>query len=641
MSTKTNRRIRRRGDEVGLFAAAASVPRSFQSSLLKRNTADQGIITGLAMGMSFLLGAVIQDGIDTATDAIVNARVDSGLTSAEDADKKRVQYSTAASATALGIGLLGQYLLRQKQDESTLRAASRTANYWLAITGISGLVVSGIEAGANTRDQHKGKQRTKARVDDHSLWPIIIPFGALISIGSELWRNRGVPADKEERTARPLRAVGIGAGVAAVLSAVVLAEKYLASRINRFVDARRPEVRALGVPVGHLIGVGALAFGMYKALQFVMHRAESSGVVLEKGYAEPPQTNLVSGSDGSVVAWSGLSREGRRFIGSILTTKQISQTMQTDHVNDPIRLFVGIESAPTEAERVELAMQELRRTGAFDRKLLVVIQPTGAGYINYIMAESVEYLTRGDCALIGMQYSLRPSPLSLGKVAVGSSQHRRLLSAIRRELENRPPAKRPRLVLFGESLGAWTSQDAFIHQGTDGLEAMQVDNALWIGTPAETTWRKEVFGSHARLDTSYHLVHEFNDYSQVNALSDSERDTIRFVLLANANDPITKFEPKLLLQEPDWLKPDNPRPASVPPQTRWRSPSTFIHLMIDMKNALKPTPGVFVADAHDYRATLPAFINYTYKLGATDNELATITEAMKINEVGRSNREAL
>ena len=38
---------------------------------------------------------------------------------------------------------------------------------------------------------------------------------------------------------------------------------------------------------------------------------------------------------------------------------------------EPIRVYVGLDSASTAQERAALAVQELERTGAFDRKLLV------------------------------------------------------------------------------------------------------------------------------------------------------------------------------------------------------------------------------------------------------------------------------
>lgn len=641
MKSAKSRRIRRRGDEVGIFVAAASAPRSFQPSLMKRSTTDQGIVTGVSMALVFLIGALVQDGVDTATDAVVNARIDSERITAQQADERRVLYSAVASLSVLGLGLVGKKMLAPRPDESSLRAATRTGSYWLSITGLSGLLVSGVESTANALDTRAKRVRTRSRVDDRSLWPYIIPLGVLVSLGNEYIRSRESGRDKMDGDIKPLRAIGIGALVATVLTSVALVEKYVASAVDTFMDKHRPEVRALRIPTGHIIGFGALTFGLYKALQYVMHKAENNGVGFEVGYALPPSTNLVSGGDESLVSWESLSLQGRRFIGSILTKDDINRVMRCKDALDPIRVFVGLESGQTEEDRVELAIAELRRTGAFDRQRIVVIQPTGTGYINYIMAESVEYLSHGDCALVGMQYSLRPSPLSLDRVKIGIAQHRMLLNAIRRELSTRPAAKRPKIVLFGESLGAWTSQDAFMHQGTDGFEALGVDRALWIGTPAESTWHTEIFGAHKRIDTDYDLVGQFSNFDQVRDMDKQSRSVMRFVMLTNDNDPIAKFGQKILIQEPDWLKPDVPRPATIPAHIRWRSPGTFVHLMIDMKNALKPTPGVFVSDGHDYRASLPAFVNYTYRLGASDENLLVIQEAMQQNEIARSEREAL
>ncbi len=641
MNQIKGRRIRRRGDEVGLFAAAASAPRSFQSSLMERSTADQGIVTGVTMALAFLIGALAQDAIDSATDSVVNARIDSGRLSARQADKKRVQYSAIASLSAVCLGIAGKKMFAQKSNERALRSTARTASHWVVQTGFSGLAVSVLEFAADMLDGKAGRIRQKARVDDRSLWPFIIPVGVLISVINELSTKRNGVRSQHSRTVRPMRAIGIGAAVATVLSAVALAEKFVASKIDDTLQKHRPEVRALRLPVGHAIGFGVLGFGLYKAAQSVMHKAETNGVGIEKGYAKAPGTQLVSGSEQSFISWDSLSLQGRRFIGSILTKNDINHIMNTSQALDPIRIFVGLESAPTEEERVQLAMFELRRTGAFDRDTLVVIQPTGTGYINYIMAESVEFLSRGNCALVGMQYSLRPSPLSLDRVNVGIAQHRMLLQAIKRELLDRPARKRPRVLLFGESLGAWTSQDAFMHQGTDGFEALRIDGALWIGTPAESTWHTQVLDVRRRLDTDYDSIGCFNDFGQVERLRATQRQALRFVLLTNDNDPIAKFGPKLLIQEPEWLKPGQPRPATVPANIRWRTPSTFIQLLVDMKNALKPTPGVFVADGHDYRASLPEFVNFAYRFEASDKELAHMRKALIANEIARSKREAL
>jgi uncharacterized membrane protein len=217
------------------------------------------------------------------------------------------------------------------------------------------------------------------------------------------------------------------------------------------------------------------------------------------------------------VAWETLSRQGRRNVATVLSSEAIEAVMGEPAAAEPIRVFVGLESAPTEAERVALAVEELRRSGAFDRELLLVISPTGTGYVNYVAVETAEYLTRGNMASVTMQYSLRPSPLSLDRVAEGRTHYRMLIDAIHNALGERPADRRPRVVLFGESLGAWTSQDAFVHRGTQGLLNAGVDRAIWIGTPYMSRWKQEVLHDD-RPDVDRSLVGRFNDFGELEAL---------------------------------------------------------------------------------------------------------------------------
>ena len=76
-----------------------------------------------------------------------------------------------------------------------------------------------------------------------------------------------------------------------------------------------------------------------------------------------------------------------------------------------------------------------------------------------------------------------------------------------------PPGKRPKFVLFGESLGAWTSQDAFVDQGTQGLVDAGVDHAIWIGTPHFSKWKEQVLYDD-RPDVDRDLIGVFNDIGE-------------------------------------------------------------------------------------------------------------------------------
>jgi hypothetical protein len=39
------------------------------------------------------------------------------------------------------------------------------------------------------------------------------------------------------------------------------------------------------------------------------------------------------------------------------------------------------------------------------------------------------------------------------------------------------------VLVFGESLGAWTSSDVVMFQGIEGFDHYRIDRALWVGLP--------------------------------------------------------------------------------------------------------------------------------------------------------------
>jgi uncharacterized membrane protein len=182
------------------------------------------------------------------------------------------------------------------------------------------------------------------------------------------------------------------------------------------------------------------------------------------------------------------------------------------------------------------------------------------------------------------------------------------------------------VVLFGESLGVWTSQDAFAHRGTQGLLDAGVDGAIWIGTPYMSKWKNEVLSSD-RPDVDPSLVGRFNDFGELEALAPAARQRLRYVMITHANDAVGHFGLDLLVRAPDWLGPAKTRAATVPGAEQWRSPTTFVQTLVDMKNAANVVPGQFEARGHDYRADLARFIREVYRLPASDAQLAAVERA--------------
>jgi uncharacterized membrane protein len=297
----------------------------------------------------------------------------------------------------------------------------------------------------------------------------------------------------------------------------------------------------------------------------------------------------------------------------------------------PIRAYVGLESAPTEEERVDLLMRELERTNAFDRSWLLVASPTGTGYVNYAAVSILEFLTRGDCATMAMQYSARPSPLSLDRVSEGRKHMRMLAAALHERMAQCPPGRRPKVLLFGESLGAWTSQDAFVEQGTQGLIDAGIDFAIWIGTPHFSKWKERVLYDD-RPDVDRNLIGVFDHVEELESLDPAAREQLRYVMITHDNDGVGAFGPALLIQAPEWLGKPEERQPTVPKGMRWTPTTGFFQVLVDMKNAANVVPGVFAATGHDYRADLLPFFNAVLALKATPDQLASIGAWLEARE---------
>jgi len=627
--------------DVGLVVAAALAPGTFAPSLSPRSAVDQGVVTGLATGLHYLLAAGAQEVL------VATARFLSDG-AASPAAHHRAAIVVDGAAVPLGLAVLRA--LPPRADDP-LRGVVRQAAWRLGATGLCGALLGGARLGAQALDDRLVLGGRLVAL------PLAIPVG--LGVAYVLDRIRA--AEHEEELDGPdassaLSSLAVATGVVGALAGAAYGEHALVD-----LGARRLAAVLRGPPelwrlTGHAaflagLGVGASAV-WHRAMRQIETGTSADVPVLEPGEADHWVPATVSGSPASLVPWAGLGREGRRH--ALASVRPEPVTKRPAGVPDlsietvmgeaarvaPVQVYVGLDSAATARERVDLAMAELDRTGAFDRSLLVLVSPTGTGYVNYVAVAALQYLTLGDVATVTLQYSRRPSPLSLGMVRTAREQNRLLWLRIQKRLRERPGPS-PRVVLFGESLGAHTSQDVFLHWGTLGLDAMGIDRALWIGTPYGSKWMRQVTRGD-RLDVDRQTVAVVNDHAQLTALAARQENPPRFVLLSHDNDGVTTFGLDLLWSPPDWLGPHRPRPEpapeggsprGIPPAMRWRPVTTFFQGLIDMKNAQQP--GSYRAWAHDYRTDLPRFLSDVYGVPATPSQLARIEEALQLRETVR------
>ena len=429
-----------------------------------------------------------------------------------------------------------------------------------------------------------------------------------------------VPWPEKVRTAFPFALGGLVGATVGVKTAWSLA-------LLRAATGRGPGPVTTLAPV--LVGAGIV--GGVAAAGTVAGRRLLGGLVtqgrdLDPGFATPPADPEVSAGPGSAVTITELGREGARFVGSVTTPDGIREVTGLEPVASPVRVFVGVDAASTPEQRVGLAMEELRRTGAFDRAHLLIQAPAGTGYANSFPVDILEVLTRGDSAAVAVGYGLLPSFLSLTKVGVASHTQRLLLDAIREELSTR--TRRPRLLLYGESLGAKV-QEAAVPAGPLDLDHYGVAAALWVGTPGGE--QADVF--HALCAAESYTV---DRPEQLPSPMPTPRPRVWF--LEHDGDPVVRFRPKLLLNRPAWLPTDGSRGRNIPESMTWKPGITYAQAFVDTMFATNVKPGLFESRGHDYRADLGAVVTAAYDLPADEATAQRLEAYLRQKEIDRAAR---
>lgn len=369
---------------------------------------------------------------------------------------------------------------------------------------------------------------------------------------------------------------------------------------------------------------GAVVAGK-AALPRASQRLEGGGRALDAGFSEPPADPHVSGSPASLVSHATLGREGARLVGDVVPAETIEYVTGIPARSSGVRVFVGIDSADTVEERVELAIAELHRTGGFDRAYLLVESPAGSGYANPSPVDILEIMSLGDSAVVVVGYGLLPSFLSLDRVDLAARTQKLLLDRIREELADRP--RRPRLLVYGESLGARVQQAA-IPGGTADLDAYGIDHALWVGTPggrSSVAFHEAVQGESLTIDRPELIPQPVPD----------PRPRVWF--LEHDGDPVVRFEPSVARRRPPWLA-RRPRGRNVPEGMVWFPGITWAQVLVDTVFATNVRPGKFESRGHDYRADLGGTVPLAFGFDPDPAVSTRLEETLREREIARARR---
>ena len=379
--------------------------------------------------------------------------------------------------------------------------------------------------------------------------------------------------------------------IAWTLITIVAALNSLGRMLVAMLDGYMPHLAAILVGVAILVVIVFFLTSnviLRGGIGFFRHRAEQMNMRTARGIFKPfvPER---SASPASPVTWESVGGQGRVFLGRGPSRLDIAQVCGGEAM-EPIRVYSGM---PTGGAGIEQAaatvVAELRRTGAFDRAVILIAASTGSGWVDEWQVQPLEFLTRGNCATASLQYSYVPSALNwLTGLEPAQEASAALFRAVRAELDTMDEADRPALFVCGESLGAFASQSVF-SSVEDVLS--QVDGALWVGTPAFTPMHVELTAArHKGSPEVAPVVYNGRRVRFVNEPSDLRTDLYgrelgpwgfpRLVYAQHPSDPVVWWNRKLLWTQPDWLRERAGRDVS--PFVEFTRFVTFIQVLADL-----------------------------------------------------------
>ena len=477
--------------------------------------------------------------------------------------------------------------------------------------------------------------------------PLQVAMGAVTVgtyLGAALRRSEQERLVEDPTKLGPLQTLaGIGLGSIGYGVLLLLGEgiQVTAGRFNKELRRWMPPVVSWPLAILGLSAAGAVLTDKVVVRQ-ILNAAYRNADELNREFlpgAEKPTEPERSGSPDSLERWKYLGRQGRAVVAGGPRKADIEKVLGTGDAREPIRVFIGLKDRSPE-EQAQMVLHEMDRTNAWSRKNLAVLSSAGTGWINDFHTSGFEFLSRGDSAIVAIQYSFMPSAYSYAsdrEVPVRSS--RVLINAIQERLAQIPEDERPKMYVGGESLGAYGVADSF--DSTDAMLA-NIAGGVFTGTPGFTArhiqlTRDRDHGSPERLPvvdggrhvrfTAHpdHLKHTFDgsDYEQ-------DWEFPRAVFAQHASDPVVWWDWKLFVRKPDWLREPGSRGVKAPAEQhvdvlqnmRWVPFITGWQVGVDQLRS-QHQPG---GHGHQYHNETVAYWNAVLDVGASEDTIRTISE---------------
>lgn len=385
-------------------------------------------------------------------------------------------------------------------------------------------------------------------------------------------------------TGAPLLIFFAGAFIAAVLWLLFRMLGIARRLVSRFLERLLP--RRVGVVLsvaltGWLFWAlvdGAFVRSAFKAADASFMAAD---VLIEPDIPQPLDP-MKSGSAASLIRWTEMGRWGRSFVATAPAASDMSR-FHSGPVRDPIRVYVGRLAAETAQERAEIALEELRRVGGFNRSVLVVAIPVGTGWMDPGAHDTLDFMLAGDTATVAVQYSYLTSALSLlAHPEYGVQQARALFDVVYDYWTALPKDQRPELYVHGLSQGAFNSQATLPLLDMLGDP---IQGAMWAGSPFFSRYWAQVRDDR-NLDSpawrptfgNGSLIRVIDQYGGLDGPF-APWGPIRAVFLNYGSDPIVNFTFDSAVFPPAWL--NGPRAPDVSDKLTWFPIVTMLQLALD------------------------------------------------------------
>lgn len=208
-----------------------------------------------------------------------------------------------------------------------------------------------------------------------------------------------------------------------------------------------------------------------------------------------------------------------------------------------------------DAPRSAALIAQWQRDGGAEQRAVVVAVPTGSGWVDAAAVDGLQRRFGGSVRVLALQYSAVPSwQAYLRSPARAGESATALLRAVADAVGTVEPARRPRIYLYGQSLGA-TGADAARQWARD--HGVPLDGTVLVGMPGG--------GEPAA----------------------GEPDPTRIVV-NNPSDPVARLRLSLL-----WTPPGHPRAAdrARQPSPPWIPGLSALATVVDLLGALEVPAG--------------------------------------------------